>query len=69
HAPANRRRACAVPGLGRNWKRKARMDMINTVYKNSHQCHRKLNHQAIGSLREPALYLPALKDGASRAFW
>ncbi|MEN9492013.1 MAG: hypothetical protein RJA63_2462, partial [Pseudomonadota bacterium] len=24
---------------------------------------------ANGSLREPALYLPALKDGASRAFW
>jgi hypothetical protein len=45
------------------------MGMIDTVYKNSQPCHRKLDHQANGSLREPALYLPALKDGASRAFW
>jgi hypothetical protein len=37
--------------------------MMNTVYKYSQQCHRKLNHQANGSLREPALYLPALKGG------
>ena len=26
HDPANRRRVCAVPGVGRNWKRKARID-------------------------------------------
>ncbi|WP_338416511.1 hypothetical protein [uncultured Sphaerotilus sp.] len=31
------------------------MDMIDTVYKTSQKCHRKLNHQANGSLREPAL--------------
>ncbi|GKQ57906.1 hypothetical protein QMTAC487_17660 [Sphaerotilus sp. FB-3] len=69
HAPANRRRVCAVPGVGRNWKRKARMGMIDTVHKTSQPYHRKLDPYANGSLREPALCLPALKDGASRAFW
>jgi hypothetical protein len=47
------------------------MGMIETVYKVSQQCHRKLDPRPIGmgSLLAPALYLPALKDGASRALW